>query len=412
MRIRVVMASPEPRLILLDEALAAYARELSPLAVETVPLAHALGRVLAAPCAATVDLPAFTQSSMDGYAIRASETAAAADDMPVVMPVAGAMAAGTAVIAPMLPGTAFRIFTGAPLPAGADTVVRQELVERVADDIVLREPVPAGTAIRYRGEELRRGDTVARAGQRLNAGLLAALARAGVAEVAIHRCPRIAVLVTGDEVLEPGQSLAAGRIHDANGPLVDAWLRERGYPAPLRLYVRDEPKAVAAALTTALATADLVITTGGVSVGDRDYVPSVAGELGVHKVFWKVAQKPGKPLWFGRRGSSSLLGMPGNPAAVLVCLTIHAAAMLSLLEGEVPASPAWRQAPLAAAVAADGERDRLVRMRVDDADGRLVPLPRQESHMLSNLADASVLAWLPRRDQAYAENERVRWVAL
>jgi molybdopterin molybdotransferase len=180
----------------------------------------------------------------------------------------------------------------------------------------------------------------------------------------------------------------------------------------LRLYVRDEPSALAAALETGLSTADLVITTGGVSVGDRDYVPSVAESLGVEKLFWKVSQKPGKPLWFGRRGTSSLLGMPGNPAAVLVCLTIHAAAMLSRLEGELPQAPAWRQAKLATAVPADNERDRLVRMRIDDEDGRLVPLPRQESHMLSNLADASALVWLPRRDEAYAEDERVRWVSL
>jgi molybdopterin molybdotransferase len=277
------MASPEPRPVPLEEALAAYARTLEPLGCETVPLAHALGRVLAAPCVAAVDLPAFTQSSMDGYAIRATETLAASAEQPVVMPVAGAMAAGTAVVPPMLPGTAFRIFTGAALPAGADAVIRQEIVERNGNDMIVREAVPAGTAVRHRGEELRRGDTVARAGQRIHAGLLAALAMAGVAEVAIRRCPRIALLITGDEVLAPGQSLAAGRIHDANGPLVDAWLRERGYPAPLRLYVRDEPDALGVALETGLSTADLVITTGGVSVGDRDYVPSVAEQLGVAK---------------------------------------------------------------------------------------------------------------------------------
>ncbi|WP_331521220.1 gephyrin-like molybdotransferase Glp [Pinirhizobacter sp.] len=404
---------PERRLLSLAEALAMY-EGVGALPTVKLDLASALGRVLADPCRAAVDLPSFTQSAMDGYAIRGGETGDATPTRPVVMPVAGTVAAGEALTPPMLPGTAFRIFTGAPLPVGSDAVVRQEIVERSGNDMLLREAVPVGANVRYRGEELQRGDTVAGAGQRINAGLLGALAMAGVHEVIVHGAPRVTVLVTGDEVAREADDTPAGRIHDANGPMITAWLVERGYPAPVRIYVPDDPAAVHDALAQALDSSDLVITTGGVSVGDRDYIPSTAESLGVEKKFWKVAQKPGKPLWFGRRGSSWLMGMPGNPGAVLVCLAVHAAAVLARLEGEARAIPDWSMGELAQEVESDDGRDRLLRMSViaDDGRLRLVPLPRQESHMLSNLASASALVWLPRRDQTYAAGELLRYIAL
>jgi len=404
---------PEHRLLSLADALAMYERVGALPAIE-LDLARTLGRVLAAPCLAVVDLPPFTQSAMDGYAIRGGETVGASAEHPVVMPVAGTVAAGEATIPPMLPGTAFRIFTGAALPVGADAVVRQEIVERAGNDMLLREPAPPGNDVRYRGEELQRGDTVAGAGQRINAGLLGALAMAGVHTVKVRPAPRVTVLVTGDEVARETGDTTVGRIHDANGPLITAWLLERGYPAPVRVYVPDDPDAVRDALEQALDGSDLVITTGGVSVGDRDYIPSTAQSLDVERIFWKVAQKPGKPLWFGRRGSSWLMGMPGNPGAVLVCLAVHAAAVLARLEGEAAATPAWRIGELAQGVESDSGRDRLLRMDIvaDDGRLRLVPLPRQESHMLSNLARASALAWLPRRDEAYAAGELLRYIAL
>jgi molybdopterin molybdotransferase len=406
-------AMPEHPLLPLTDALAKY-ESVGPLPTIELELRHALGRVLAAPGLAAVDLPSFTQSAMDGYAIRGGETRDATATRPVVMPVAGVAAAGDAVSPPMLPGTAWRILTGAPLPVGADAVARQEIVQRDGNDILLHEPVPPGTAVRHRGEELRRGDVVGAAGKRINAGLLGALAMAGVNSVVVRRAPRVTVLVTGDEVARETDGTPAGQIHDANGPLITAWLVERGYPPPERIYIPDEPDAVREALAHALDSSDLVVTTGGVSVGDRDYIPSTAQSLGVERVFWKVAQKPGKPLWFGRRDKSWLMGMPGNPGAVLVCLAVHAAAVLARLEGEAVSRPAWRIGELAQSVASDAERDRLLRMDImaDDGRLRLLPLPRQESHMLSNLATASALAWLPRRDKAYAAGELLRYITL
>ena len=157
-----------------------------------------------------------------------------------------------------------------------------------------------------------------------------------------------------------------------------------------------------------------MVTGGGVSVGDRDLVPVVAGRVGVRRAFWKVAQKPGKPLWYGVRDGKALLGMPGNPAAVLVCLAVHARAVLGRLEGDTAAPPSWNPGVLAAGMDADADRDRLVRMRLELSDGaaRLHPLPMQESHMLSNLACAHVLAWLPAREGAFATGERVAWIPI
>lgn len=402
-------------LLSLDAALQAYVREVQPLPLQRLPLAAALQRVLATAVTACVDLPIFTQSAVDGYALRAADLAAATVAAPRRLPVAGEVRAGAVAAAPLQAGQLLRIFTGGRLPAGADAVARQEIVERQGDSVVLRQPVPIGTDVRVRGEELRAGAELARSGQRLHAGLVAALAMAGVAEVEVRRAPRIRVLVTGDEVGQDGPGEAG--VFDANGPLVSSWFAERGYPPPRVDYVADQRRAVDAALRAALADADLVLTTGGVSVGDHDLVRPSARGLGVHEVFWQVAQKPGKPLYFGVLGEGSarrlLLGLPGNPAAVLVCLHVHVAAVLAQLEQLDQPMPAWRAGRLASAVRA-GAREQLLRMALRvDATGQnwLERLDRQDSHMLSNLAAASALVRIPAGLEP-AAGVVVQWLAL
>ncbi|MEX1826247.1 gephyrin-like molybdotransferase Glp [Luteibacter sp. CQ10] len=394
-------------LIPLDQALEHYA-SVRPLPVHRVPLDIALGAVLAESPRSRLSLPRFTQSAMDGYAVRAADGAG-----PRTL--IGTSAAGSPTDVHVGEGQAVRILTGGVLPDGADAVARQEIVERDGRGIVLREAVRVGEAIRREGEELQQGDVLAEAGQRVTAGLVAVLAMAGVDEIDVRRRPRVSVLITGDEVLRVGHPLGPGQIYDANGPLLRAWFVEHGYGEPVIGYVRDDERELEEAMSAALDSADLVITSGGVSVGDRDYVPLVADRLGVRRKFWKVAQKPGKPLWYGvRDDGKALLGMPGNPGAVLVCLAIHARAVLGRLEGETSSQPAWCHGVLTTHVEADAERDRLLRMRLDLGDGtaRLTLLPKQESHMLSNLASAHVLAWLPSRSEPFAAGERVAWIAL
>ncbi|UPG93550.1 molybdopterin molybdotransferase MoeA [Luteibacter aegosomatissinici] len=394
-------------LLPLGEAFARYKESLSPLGTQRVPVELALGAVLAESPRARIALPRFTQSALDGYAVRSRD-----GERPRTL--VGTAAAGELASAAVGPGQAVRILTGGMLPEGADSVARQEIVDRDGEEIALREPVRAGEGVRYEGEELVEGTVIAHTGQRVNAGILAALAMAGVDSVEVHRRPRVAVLVTGDEVVRAGEDLLPAKIYDANGPLLRAWFVEHGYGEPVVAYVRDDEAALEEAMSAALDSADLVVTSGGVSVGDRDFVPLVADRLGVRKVFWKVAQKPGKPLWFGVREGRALLGMPGNPAAVLVCLAVHARAVLGHLEGETTAQPEWRHGVLDGAVEADGERDRLVRMRLDmsDAVARLALLPRQDSHMLSNLASAHALVWLPSRETSFQPGDKVAWLAL
>ena len=379
-------------LIGVEQALAALTA-IAPLRSRAVRTTAALHRVLAQPAAAGCDLPPFTQSAVDGYAVHNDDLRSSE------LPLAGAVRAAALPAPPRLaPGTAQRIYTGGMLPRGADTVVRQEWA-RVETGTVrfLRRP-ELGADVRVRGEELRLGALLAPAGLRLNSGRLAALAAAGVTRVTVHGAPRIAVLVTGDEVAPPGRICRLGQVPDANGPLVTGWLAEQGYSKVRLDYVADSAPAVHAALHDAFMHCDLVLTTGGVSVGDHDYVPRIAGELGAQPLFWKVAQKPGKPVFAALRAGVPLLGLPGNPASVLVNLLVYVRRALDRLEGVTSPGPPLGVGVLDGAVKADAERDQWLRVAVrQDEHGttRLARLPQQASHMLSNLVQAGGLAWIP-----------------
>lgn len=403
-------------LLSLDDALTSYVHEARVLPTQRMPLVDALHHVLAAPVTAAVDLPMFTQSAVDGYALRSADLATAGEASPLRLPVAGEVRAGAVPDAALLAGQTQRIFTGGRLPVGADTVARQEIVERDGAHAIFRRALVPGVDVRERGEELRAGSVLAQAGQRLHAGLIAALAMAGVADVSVVRMPRVRVLVTGDEVARDAVPCEAG-VFDANGPLLRSWFIERGYPPPRIDYVADDRAALRAAMDDALRDGDLLLTSGGVSVGDHDLVRPVAAELGVREVFWQVAQKPGKPLYFGVRDRGDtralVLGLPGNPGAVLIGLHVHVAAVLARMQNASDAAPAWRAGRLVDAVRVDA-REQLLRMRAridDDGRIRLERLGRQESHMLSNLASASALVRIPA-GKALAADAVVQWLAL
>jgi molybdopterin molybdotransferase len=380
------------------------------LPTRSMRIERALHRVLAEPARAACDLPPFTQSAVDGYALRHADLAVG------LLSVAGIVRAASLTAAPqLLPGTAQRIYTGGMLPIGADTVLRQEWAQIDRQGLrATRVPAP-GADLRSAGEELRAGTVVAAAGARLTPGLVAALSAAGVAEVAVRNAPRIAVLVTGDEVAAPGSARQLGQVADANGPLVTTWLAAQGYDKVRLEYVADSPAAVRGTLERAFQRCDLVLSTGGVSVGDHDHVPPIAGELGARTLFWKVAQKPGKPVFAALHGRVPLLGLPGNPASVLVNLVTYARRALDLLEGARAPGPAFRTGVVDAAVRPDADRDQWLRMALrHDEAGRavLVRLPKQGSHMLSNLADAGALAWIPASQKETPAGTVVRWLAL
>ncbi len=410
--------TPDTRhqLTTLPKALSSYNQTLKALEVESVATLQALNRCLAVAPQASVDLPSFTQSAVDGYALMSFESQWASPDSPVSLQIAGEIHAGPPKQQPPLGNRmAYRILTGAAIPRGVDTVVPQELVRMGVGSILLDRPVPEKKNIRERAEELGAGDSIAAAGQRISPGMLAALMAAGTHSVQVYRRPKISVLVTGDEVVPADQKPGDGQVYDANGPLIQSWMLALGYPAPTITYVRDTRKEVNTALGSALDSADLVITTGGASVGDHDFIPGAAATCGVKQIFWKVAQKPGKPLYYGLRGKTALLGLPGNPAAVLIGLVMHVRRALDCLEGVSTPGPRMSAGRLLNGAKADQTRDRLVRMNLSiSAEGvvHLDPLPKQDSHMLSNLATAMALVMLPARDHDYLADERVLWTPL
>lgn len=396
-------------MLTLEEAWSKLDAAIHPLPSETVAIEDAAGRVLAAAAESAVALPPFDQSSLDGYAVRASEMASG--DW---LPVSGITAAGRVDARPTLPaGSVWRVFTGALVPQGADAVVAQEHTESGPQGVRALRPIKAGQALRLAGEEMPAGTRLAEAGQRLTPALAAALATAGVATVSVRRRPRVAVLVTGDEVVKPADTLALGQVHDANSVLLRHWLAAQGCELLFLIAVADTPAAVAAALARAYAEADLVLTTGGVSVGDHDHIPAVSRQLGAEEVFWKVAQKPGKPLYCARKGHSLLLGLPGNPASVLVNLIAFAHRALARLQQRSEQDLAWRSGLLAHPVMADAERGSWLRVAVlEKGDGaiHLMPLRGQASHMLGNSHSLAGLAWLPAGQELVAAGGRIGWL--
>ncbi len=397
-------------MITVDEALAALGAAIDPLQIETISTGAALGRVLAAAVPSAEPLPRFDQSAVDGYAVDHSDIAGA----PLSLPLGGIIAAASHAETPKLaPGTAVRIFTGGVMPTGADAVVRQELTRQDGDVVHITESVAPGVDMRRAGEELVAGVLVGSAGAIVTPGLLGALASIGAAEVNVRRLPRVRVFVTGDEVVPLGTALRLGEVPDVNGPLTAAHLARWGAPPLSVAHLADRADEVRAAMDEAFDSSDLVITTGGVSVGDFDFVPSVAEDLGAERLFWKVTQRPGMPLYVARRRGCLLIGLPGNPGAVVVNLHVYVRFALDLMLGLAPENR-WLRAPVPNGVHSLPDKTFWLRAKAcTDEQGQLTlrSLDGQASHMITNLADADALVRIPPGFDA-ATHDTVAWIRL
>jgi molybdopterin molybdotransferase len=393
-------------LLSIAEAQRLILRSVRCLPAEAVSLERAAGRVLAEPARSLVDLPPFPSSAMDGYAIRAADT-------PGRLPVVARIAAGRPAAVVLKPAQAMGIATGGVVPDGADSVIPIEDVVEDDNEIEIGDRVEGGANIRPRGGDIHAGETVAESGSVLTPVRLGALAAAGIAEVRCSRRPRAAVVPTGTELRRPGEPLAAGEIYEANGLILSAQLEAAGADVELMPAVGDDEAAHRAALEHAL-EADLVVTSGGVSVGPHDLVRRVEAELGVEEVFWRVAVRPGKPVAFGVRAGTLVFGLPGNPVSALVGFELFVRPAIQALQGVPEPLPRFDRGRLGAARRRNPERDELVRARLRrSADGAILePLSGQESHMIARSATADALVLVPRGEGELADGAPVDYLRL
>jgi molybdopterin molybdotransferase len=366
-----------------DQILSAFA----PLSPETIPLDRALGLITAESVVAPLDVPGFDNSAMDGFAVRAADI-----DVPgAVLRLVDDLPAGSDPHIEIGPGTAATIMTGAPLPPGADAVVPWEDTERRGDEVVVLRETTRGKHVRPAGEDIRAGDIVVPAGTELRPVHLGVIASLGLAEVRAHRRPRVAILSTGDELAAPGDELKPGHVYDANGTLLSAACVRAGADIDAMALIGDEPDFIATWLRQVARHVDLIVTTGGASVGEHDWIRAILeseGEL----TLWRIAIKPGKPVAFGRFDGTPVLGLPGNPGSAFVGMHVFVARAIRAMAAR-PIEPASVRATLSAAVKGSPSRTLFARVRLDGDVA--TPLPAQSSVVLSNIIPADGFAIVP-----------------
>ncbi len=362
----------------------------APLTSEVVPIAEASGRVLAGELRARADSPRASNSAMDGFAVTAG---AAGRTLRLI----GESRAGAPSPAGVDPQTAIRIATGGVLPPGAEAVVPSERASVDGDRVTIEGPVAHGWNVRRPGEDMRAGQTILAGGTRLTGVELAAAIGAGHGELVCRRRPRVAVLGTGDELRDPGTRLAAGQIHDSNTVALAALVGDAGAAVTMRGRIADDPAAIREVLGRAFAEADLVVVSGGVSVGRHDHVKGALKGLGADQAFWGVQIRPGRPTWFGRRAEVAALGLPGNPVAAIVMFILLGRPLLAVLEGAAP-RPRRERARLATAVGRHPGRTEVVRVHLRSAAGgevTAVPSGPPGSHLTTSLIGIDGLGLVP-----------------
>lgn len=390
-------------MITVDEALEHLFKLVTPMPEEDVPLAEAAGRVLARDAVARRDQPPFAASAMDGYALKAGEARAGA-----TFNVIGEAAAGHAHDGTVGPGQAVRIFTGAPVPPGADRVIIQEDVTRDGDRITLTVSPGDGVHIRPAGVDFGVG-TRLNAPRLLSPAEIALLAAMNIASVSVRRKPRIALISTGDELVMPGDVPGPDQIIASNTFGLKAMADRIGATTRILPIARDTPVSLETAFGLADG-ADLVVTVGGASVGDHDIVGDVAARLGMERSFYKVAMRPGKPLMAGCMGKAAMLGLPGNPVSAMVCGHIFLAPVIHAMLGLGAAPTPRRMAPLAMELPANGPREHY--MRATFESGRLAVAGNQDSSLLSVLAAADALLVRPAGERARVAGDMAEYIPL
>ena len=375
-----------------EEARALVLSALKTRPPESVLLAEALGRTLARDIKARENIPPFNKATMDGYALRAEDIRAAGKDAAVELEVLEDLPAGRVSRRSVGRGQAVRIMTGAPLPKGADAVVMVEDTERSGGRVIIRRAVRPADNTGQAGEDLKKGELVLERGAVIGPAETGMLAATGLARVPVVRRPKLAVIATGDEIVEPGERKAAGQIRNSNGPALLAMALRAGADAKYLGIARDSSSSLRAKLARAKGT-DILVLTGGVSVGDYDLVKDELRAAGVKPVFWQVRIKPGKPVFFGRRGSQLVFGLPGNPTSAMVTFLLFVQPAIERLLGRTNPGPWAGRAVLTEDVVIKPGRTQFLR-GVLDAEGPVLtvaPYPDQKSGILRSMVRSQVL---------------------
>ena len=395
-------------MISVDEARSRILRHFARLPAEQIAISEAAGRVLAENVVSRVTKPPRAVSAMDGYAVRAADVAATPTDLDIV----GEAPAGGAHDAGLLPGQTVRIFTGGPLPPGADSIVIQENTVRDGDRVTVNVAVDEGRYVRRKGLDFSEGDPGPCAGRRLGPREIGLIAAMNVPWIKVTRRPRVAIVGTGDEIVMPGEPLGPNRIASSNSLALAAIVEEAGGDATSLGIARDDETAIRDIVRGA-ARADLLVITGGMSVGERDLVRAVLAGEGLELDFWKIAMRPGKPLAFGSLGPTPMLGFPGNPVSALVCGLLFLRPAIAAMLGETIPDDGRDTAILGADLVGNDERQDYLRAILDrGANGAAVarPFPRQDSSMLAALANAACLIVRPPHAPPAAAGDTVEIV--
>ena len=378
----------------LETAIARLLESTPPPKAESIPLTESAGRFLADTIVSPLDLPGFDNSAMDGYAVRAADVRGARAASPITLKIAAKIPAGEMFTGELLPGNCARVFTGAPLPRGADAVVMQEDTRDVSGLVSFLDDVVAGENVRNRGEDVKQGATLAVTGEEISPGKIALLSATGFATLNVGRRPTVSLVATGSELREPGQPLLPGQIYESNRAMLSPLITRSGGVPNVFPLVPDTLEATRAALDSAFSSSNIVVTSGGVSVGELDFVKAAFESLGGELQFWKVAIRPGKPFVFGRLGEKFLFGLPGNPVSAFVTFLLLVRPVLLKWQGATHVSLPTHAAVLGEELTNRSDRRHFMRVRTDGA-GKVFSAGQQASHALSSLAAAHGLVDVP-----------------
>jgi len=364
------------------------------LSPENVPLIDTASRILSQDLVAPIDLPLFDNSAMDGYAVRCEDVKSASDKQPVSLKISAHVPAGSQALTAIKPGECARVFTGSPLPAGTDAVVMQEDMRVEGSVVTLHEAPKPWENVRFRGEDVKAGTVVLRKGERISVGAIGLAGALGIASISVHRQPIVGVLATGDELQEAGEPLRAGHIYESNRAMLATIIRNAGGQPRVFPLVPDTLESTRTALQNAMGECDVVITSGGVSVGELDFIKAAFEKLSGTLDFWRVAIRPGKPFLFGILNGKHLFGLPGNPVSAFVTALLLVRPALLRLQAATDVELPSHLAIAAESFVNKGDRRHFMRVRVDN-DGHVHLAGVQASHAVGSLSAANALVDVP-----------------